>query len=362
MIFELKKKNTVLIVEHNAEFFKKCDNIVALGESGGKKGGEWIEVTKYIESVEKRNYMKIRDAKNIYPIKCGNQVNNIKPFEIDFPMQTCIGICGFSGSGKTTFVKEILPQILSNYKYISQKPIRGNTYSEVGSYIGVLDYIRQLFADENNVQKSFFSHHFSVEGACQKCKGTGKIQINDYNMQQYYKCPECNGKKYADKALGYKYKNYDISEVLSLDIQEAINLFDEEENIHELLQSAVDVGLGYIRLNQPIETLSGGENQRIKLLKYLKGGNNRVLALDEPFQGLNSLEIYKIFCLLDRFVNRGNTIILVEHNLYALELCSYLVEFGEESGVNGGDIIYSGRRDMIVNAKRSKIKNYLSLK
>lgn len=361
----LKKNNTILIVEHDANFLKHCDNIIALGDGGGVNGGNLIPVKKYIDMQSiKTNIPKINLNKTI-EIFSNEKINNINSLQIKIPLGTCIGIGGLSGSGKTTFVRDILPKKIKEYVYISQKPIKGNAYSIVASYINVFDKIKKLFSNENNLSKSLFSFYYNSEGACKNCSGTGKIKISDYeNSELSYVCPKCQGSRYNEKVLKYKYFNYNINEILNLDIESAKNFFyDKDESIYENLKIACEIGLGYLKLNQPISTLSGGEGQRMKLLKNISFRNSNItIALDEPFQGLSSREIYDIMNLLYKFVKLENTILIVEHNILALKLCTYIIEFGTGSGTYGGKVIYSGRIDEINKCKKSRLKNYLNLK
>ncbi|MFR6018315.1 MAG: ATP-binding cassette domain-containing protein [Paraclostridium sordellii] len=361
-IIKLKKKNTLIIVEHDVDVLKYCDEIVALGPQGGKNGGNYISYKEYIKRAYSEQKCEKVLGKGIYKIKLEEKINNVKPFEIDIPRKTCIGIGGVSGSGKTTFIKEILCKNIKNYKYISQKPIKGNVYSNVASYIEILDRIRILFAENNKVDKSIFSFHSSSEGSCNTCKGIGKIKFNDSNGDNlYYICPECNGKKYNHKVLEYKYYDYSIYDLLEFEIEDAMEFFkDKNKQIYITLKVAYDIGLGYLKLSQSIKSLSGGENQRIKLVKNLNlNKKDKVIALDEPFHGLNDEEIYSIMNLLYKFIKEGNTVIIAEHNLLALKLCSYIIEFGEGSGINGGNIIFSGKLEKIINSEKSKLKEYI---
>ena len=348
-IMKLKDNNTLVVIEHDDDFIKKCDYITALGPLGGNYGGNVIPLNEYVSNSNKKEYIDTKISDSFINLKSNYYINNVKPFEIRLPLYNCIGVCGVSGSGKSTFAKEILPKLLSNYRYISQKPIRGNAYSIVASYIDVIDRIRQLFSEKNKVTKSIFSFYHSSDGACKKCNGTGKITVEDYKSKYSYLCPDCEGKKFSNQSLKYLYGGLNIHEVLSLDISEAARFFSNDKGLSEILNNADKIGLGYLKLNQSIESLSGGENQRVKLLKYINfNTTDRIIALDEPFQGLNNSEIFKIMTVLYEYCNNKNTVIIIEHNLYAIELCSYLIEYGIGSGQNGGRIIYSGTKKDIL--------------
>ena len=359
-IMKLKDNNTLLVIEHDNDFITRCDYITAIGPLGGNYGGDIIPLNPYILSSNKKESLDTKISESFIDIKSNYIVNNVKPFEIKIPLYNCIGVCGVSGSGKSTFAKEILPKLLPNYRYISQKPIRGNAYSIVATYIDVIDKIRQLFSESNKVSKSFFSFYHSSAGACKKCNGKGKMTIEDYKNKYIYLCPDCEGKKYSTESLKYRYDGLNIYEVLSLEISEAAQFFKNDKELFELLNIANKIGLGYLKLNQPIESLSGGENQRVKLVKHINfNTKNKTIALDEPFQGLNNSEIYKIMNVLYQYCNNENTVMIIEHNIYALELCSYLIEFGAGSGENGGKIIYSGIKKDILKSNESIIKDYI---
>lgn len=361
-IMKLKNNNTLLVIEHDDDFIKKCDYITALGPLGGNYGGNIIPLNSYISSTNKKTYIDTKISDNLIDIKSNYIINNIKPFETKIPLYNCIGVCGVSGSGKSTFAKEILPKLLPNYRYISQKPIRGNSYSIVATYMDVIDRIRQLFSERNNVSKSIFSFYHSSEGACKKCNGIGKITVENYKNKYSYLCPVCEGKKYSAQSLKYSYNGLNIHEVLSLEVSEAAKFLKNDKELFEILNNANKIGLGYLKLNQSIENLSGGENQRVKLLKHINfNTKNKIVALDEPFQGLNNSEIYKIMNVLYQYCYNENTVIIIEHNIYAIELCSYLIEFGIGSGESGGEIIYSGIKKDILKNNKSIIKDYISI-
>lgn len=355
---KLKEKNTVLIVEHDSEVVKIADYVITLGPCGGKNGGYIVENDKKTDvDIIKKEV----DIKNYIKISSKDQVHNVKPFELSFPCNSFVGVCGKSGSGKTTFAKEILNKYIDNYIYISQKPIRGNAYSSIASYIGLSDKIRRVFAVENKVSESIFSNHFAAKGCCPICKGTGKISYNHYDNSYDYVCSECNGSKFSKEALEYKYKGFNISEVLKLECAELLNVF-EDDNILYKLNILAQLGLEYVSLGQSIGTLSGGESQKVKLAKLInKKLKDKIIVLDEPFQGLDSNNISRIYEFLSNVLDNGNTVIIIEHNLKALSLMNYIIEFGKGSGDLGGDIIFSGNYNEIINDEKSIIGKYLKI-
>ncbi len=361
-IKDISKNNTVLVVEHSLDFTKISDSIITLGESGGSSGGNLIEYNKYLS-----RYDNIKEVEKIYTNKSKDVsfdgiINNVSSFKIKFPINTCIAVAGLSGSGKTTFAKDILPQKLEKYKYISQKPIRGNAYSFIASYLDIADEIRNIFSKENAVDKSLFNFGNNGSGKCKKCNGLGYIDIDVYGLNKHsYVCPCCEGSRYEPKILKYKYKGYDINQIFNLEISEAITFFGKEnKKIFKVLNNTINVGLGYLKLNQLISSLSGGENQRIKMLKSInKTSKNNILALDEPFQGLDNYEINNIMKTIYKYIEVGNTVVIIEHNLYAIKQCTYLYEFGLGSGDKGGNIIYEGRLEDIKNSNLSILKRYI---
>lgn len=359
---QLEEENTLIIIEHNLDFINKCKNVIALGAGGGKNGGELINSNKYLDDLKFEGEFQFFERKDEVAISTKKKINNVKPFDIKVPLGTCIGIGGVSGSGKTTFLKNILPEQLYNYTYVSQKPIKGNAYSIIATYINVFDNIRSLFARENDVSKSLFSFHYNGSGGCDVCNGKGKTTAKfKYEENLSYICPECNGRKYKDEVLDYLYYGYNIYEILSLSIDEAINFFeDKNSTVKSKLEIAQDIGLGYLKLDREISTLSGGEAQRIKLLQGIKeNSKNKIFGLDEPFKGLNNSEINQIMQVIYDFIEKGNTFFIVEHNMFALNLCSYLIEFGEGGGENGGEIVYNGLKRDIQEQDNSLLKKYI---
>ncbi len=359
----LKKKNTFLVVEHNLNFIKNQKNIITLSKSGRTQGGYKIRFKEYLAEIENNSTKKrMYKGKKIGKISLESYVNNVKPFELPLIEGTIIGLAGYSGSGKTTFLREILPVKLNKYKYISQKPINGNSYSTIASYLGILDEIKLFFSKEHKVDKSLFSYHPTGSGSCSTCKGKGEIEVElKLEDKIKYVCPKCEGKRYQPKTLSLKCYGYNIYEALSLEALEAARFFKEkDEKIFEKIEFLNKIGLGYLPLNQSISSLSGGEAQRVKLLRFLVNSSTvNVFGLDEPFQGLNDKEISMIIDFLYGLVEKGKTIYIAEHNLYALKLSSYIIEFGKYSGKKGGEIIYFGTLVDIKDSSTSIIKEYL---
>ncbi|QCH26946.1 ATP-binding cassette domain-containing protein [Clostridium tyrobutyricum] len=363
MMSIVQKENTILFIDHNPYFLDISDNIIVLGPVAGKKGGFLMDPTNYINNSVNSVKYKFFQATSYINIE-NEGYNNIKNLSVSIPINTLIGICGISGSGKSSFVKGILPQYIQNLIYTSQKPINGNAYSVVATYVDLMTSIRILFAKENNVDESMFSFYANSKGACKTCNGKGYITYQSKFYDTFsYKCPECEGKRFSSRVLEYTFNNLNIYELLNKTVDELIEVFAQMHvNIINTLITMKRLGLGYINLLQSIQSLSGGESQRLKLVKALRSRNkNRFIVLDEPFKGLSSNDICNILKFLYEMVEEGCTIIIVEHNAFALSHCSYIIEFGPGSGIYGGKLIYSGNKNDIKNCRESKTKDFLIL-
>lgn len=356
-----EKGNTILFIDHNSYFFDISDKVIALGPVAGKDGGYLVDSASYINNYA--NTVKYKFFQATSYIKISNEsYNNIENLSVDIPINSLIGICGVSGSGKTSFVTGILPKYIENLIYTSQKPITGNTYSVVATYIDIIANIRALFSKQNNVEESIFSFFANSKGACTACYGKGYITYQSkFDDTFSYKCPECEGKRFNYGTLRYTFNNLNIYEILNKTVDELLEVFkDIKGNLIDTLTIMKKLGLGYINILQDVRSLSGGESQRLKLVKALKNTHkNNFIVLDEPFKGLSSNDISYIIEFLYEIVEDKGTVMIVEHNAYALSHCSYILEFGPESGVNGGEVIYSGIKDDIKKCKESKTKEFL---
>lgn len=361
MISVKEKENTILFIDHNSYFFDISDNLIVLGPAAGKEGGYIIDSASYINNYAKTVNHKFYQATSY--IKITNEsYNNIENLSVDIPINSLVGICGVSGSGKTSFVTGILPKYIENLIYTSQKPITGNAYSVVATYVDIMANIRTLFSKQNNVEESIFSFFVNSKGACSVCNGKGYITYQSKFEDTFsYKCPECEGIRFNSDILRYTFNNLNIYEVLNKTVDELLEVFKGiKGNAIDTLKIMQKLGLGYIKIIQDVRTLSGGESQRLKLVKALKSRHkNNFIVLDEPFKGLSSNDISYIIKFLYEIVEDKGTIIIVEHNAFALSHCSYILEFGPESGKNGGKVIYSGKKDDIKKCKESKTKEFL---
>ena len=353
-IENLKKNNKVIIIEHNESFKKFADKIIYLGPCGGKNGGNLVD-----EPIIKSKESKYKFFKSNKKCSIKNEnYNNIKNLSIDFPLETIIGVCGVSGSGKTSFLKGILLKYIDQAIFFDQSPIRGNTYSIVATAIGVFDQFRQFLANENNIDASFFK--YTDKGGCKKCSGKGYIINDNSYVNEKIICPKCEGKRFSSDVLTkYKFNSLNIYELLNLSIDEIIEIIP---NIHtpQELYLLQELGLGYLNLFQEISTLSGGESQRIKLIKnFSKNKNKKCFIFDEPFEGIDKPTIYKLIDFFYKLVANGNTIIFSEHTPIAIHYTSYVIEFGPKAGTSGGEIIAFGEINDFKKNKKSIFSRYL---
>ena len=344
--------NTILIIEHNEIFKKISDYIVILG---GENGGEIIANCK--KEKETIQYKFFQSNGNI--VIQNESYNNIHNLNIKIPTESLIAICGKSGSGKTSFAKFILPKYCKNSTYLDQTPVNGNKYSILATYLGLFDEIKKLFAKENKIDIDYFSFYHTSMGKCNTCKGTGVLRDEVENIN--ITCPSCEGKRFSKKILKYKVNNLNIYEYLSLSINKLIKIIPTNmKKTTKVLDFLLHINLGYISLFREISTLSGGESQRIKLgSTFFKYQKNRTYILDEPFRGLDTNSKYKLINFLYDIVKKGNSIFFIEHDILAINYSSYIIEFGPNSGINGGKLLYMGERKKISNTSNSIIKSYL---
>ena len=397
--------NTVLVVEHDEETMLACDFIIDIGPKAGEQGGEVVavgtpkEVMKnkksitgaYLSGRKKIEVPTVRREGNGNFIEINRaKKNNLKDISVKFPLAKFIGVTGVSGSGKSTLVNEILFNSVKNILNkenidttvvksvkgvegnidkiidIDQSPIGRTPRSNPATYTGVFDDIRDLFASTNEsklrgYKKGRFS--FNVKGGrCEACTGDGILKIEMHFLPDVYvPCEICKGKRYNRETLEVKYKGKSISDVLDMTIKEAYEFFENIPKIKNKLETLVNVGLDYIRLGQSATTLSGGEAQRVKLASelYKKSTGKTLYILDEPTTGLHIDDISRLIKIIDKLVDGGNTVIVIEHNLDVIKCCDHLIDLGPEGGIGGGTILDECTPEKLIENKQSYTGKFL---
>ena len=390
--------NTLIVVEHDEDTMIASDYLIDIGPGAGENGGQIVasgtpkQVMRNKQSITGQylsgkkeiplpeNYRTKSDKK--FTIR-GAKENNLKNIDVDIPLGVLNVVTGVSGSGKSTLVNEILYKGLHKELYrskvvpgefkeitgaehldkiidIDQSPIGRTPRSNPATYTGVFDDIRDVFAETNEAKvrgykKGRFS--FNVKGGrCEACKGDGILKIEMHFLPDVFvPCEVCHGKRYNRETLEVKYKDKNISDVLEMTVEEASKFFENIPKISRKLQTLLDVGLGYVRLGQPATTLSGGEAQRVKLASELqKRSNGKTLyILDEPTTGLHSEDIRRLIKVIQRLVDNGDTVVIIEHNLDVIKVADHIIDLGPEGGDGGGEIVAHGTIEDIMATKES---------
>ncbi|WP_312778824.1 excinuclease ABC subunit UvrA [Enterococcus sp.] len=396
--------NTLIVVEHDEDTMRAADYLIDVGPGAGHAGGEIVaagtpdEVAANASSLTGQYLSGKRQIPTPAERRKGNgekirvtgaSENNLKNISVDFPLGKFVAVTGVSGSGKSTLVNEILKKALAQkinrnsnkpgrFKTITgyeaidklididQSPIGRTPRSNPATYTSVFDDIRDLFAKTNEAKvrgykKGRFS--FNVKGGrCEACKGDGIIKIEMHFLPDVYvPCEVCHGKRYNSETLEVHYKGKNISEILDMTVEDAVEFFQHIPKIHRKLQTIVDVGLGYVTMGQPATTLSGGEAQRMKLASELHKNSNgkSFYILDEPTTGLHTDDIARLLKVLERFVDAGNTVLVIEHNLDVIKSADYVIDLGPEGGEGGGTIIATGTPEEIAAVPESYTGHYL---
>jgi len=396
--------NTVIVIEHDKETILHADYVVDLGPGAGQNGGrvvatgtpqeimkngdsltgEYLAGRKRIEIPRKRRKSSLR-----YLIIEGVRHNNLKNIEVKIPLGLFVVITGVSGSGKSSLINDTLYRALARHFYhsryppgeydhilnislidkvvnIDQSPIGRTPRSNPATYTGVFTYIRELFSQlKESKVRGYKPGRFSFNipgGRCEACSGGGLIKVEMHFLPDIYiPCEACKGKRYNRETLEITYKGKNIADVLNLTVSEAVEYFKNIPKIVRKLKFLYDVGLGYIQLGQSATTLSGGEAQRVKLAKELSkvATGNTLYLLDEPTTGLHFEDVKMLLAVLNRLVDRGNTVLVIEHNMEVIKCADYIIDLGPEGGDEGGRIVAEGTPEEVANIKESYTGRYL---
>jgi excinuclease UvrABC ATPase subunit len=366
------KGNTVLVVEHKPEAIAIADHVVDLGPGAGSAGGTIcfegsVEALRASGTLTGRHFddraslkKSVRKSKSALQIR-GAKANNLRNVDVDVPLGVLVVITGVAGSGKSSLVHGSIPAS-AGVVAVDQAAIRGSRRSNPATYTGLLDPIRTAFAKANGVKPALFSAN--SEGACPTCNGAGVIYTDLAMMAGVATtCEDCEGKRFQAAVLEYKYGGRNISEVLSMSVAEAETFFDSGKAktpaAHAILQRLSDVGLGYLSLGQPLTTLSGGERQRLKLATHMaeKGG---IYVLDEPTTGLHLADVEQLLALLDRLVDAGKSVIVIEHHQAVMAHADWIIDLGPGAGHDGGRVVFEGTPAELVKKKSTLTGKHLA--
>jgi excinuclease UvrABC ATPase subunit len=365
------KGNTVLVVEHKPETIAIADHVVDLGPGAGSDGGRicfegTVEGLRASGTVTGRHLgdraalrAEVRRRTGTLEVR-GATAHNLRDVDVDVPLGVLVVITGVAGSGKSSLIGgSVAPR--DGVVTVDQTPIRGSRRSNPATYTGLLDPIRAAFAKANAVKPALFSANSA--GACPNCAGAGVV-YTDLGMMAGVAttCEVCAGRRFDASVLEYRLAGRDISQVLGMSVEEAEAFFLEEARVptaHAVLARLADVGLGYLTIGQPLTTLSGGERQRLKLATHL-GGSGGVLVLDEPTTGLHLADVRQLLALLDRLVDSGRSVIVVEHHQAVMAHADWIIDLGPGAGHDGGRIVFEGTPAELVAARSTLTGEHLA--
>lgn len=361
------KGNTIIVVEHDPDVIKIADHIVDVGPKAGRYGGKVVYEGSYEKllssgtltgnALNKALSIKenVREHRGYLEVKNCNQ-NNLKNISIKIPKGVLTLVTGVAGAGKSTLIKHEFLKQNTNAVLIDQSPVSANSRSSLATYSGIMNDIRNIFAKANGVKASLFSSN--SEGACDNCKGSGIVQTNLAFMESIKStCNICEGKKFKKEVLEYRFQGQNIIELLEMSVSDAIEFFSLKQ-IKKKLQCIEKMGIGYLTLGQTLDTLSGGECQRLKLANELNKESS-VYILDEPTTGLHMADIENFINIIEEIVDNGNTVIIIEHNIDVIKRADWIIDMGLEGGTKGGKVIFEGTPKELSNDKISLTAKYI---
>ena len=323
-----------MIIDHSDIFYNEAKKIIALGEKGGIYGGKLIDEKKYMIEQQISKKFPIEKPEKLISIKIKNTIYNYQGVDIKIAVNRLNLITGRSGIGKSTLLREYLPQFFESYLYIHQKPLQGNKNSLVVTLLDFSTDIIEIFSKNFNKNKKFFSNSAGDDGACKNCGGAGYIEYStDYDSVIKIECKECEGTGFNKELKRYKINDKNIFDIWKMTIEEAeIYFSDVNKKIADTLEQASSMMLGHLKIGQSSSSLSGGENIRIKTLKTLKTlkTSAKIIGIDEPFKGLNPTEIYQVVLFLEKLRKKGKTIVVVDHTEEAFQYFSYNIKLKVE--------------------------------
>ncbi len=361
------KGNTVLVVEHDRDVIRTADYIVDVGPKAGSQGGEIVYEGSF-EGLLKADTLTGQYMQRVLPLKTDYRqptgqmsirdatLHNLKHVFVDIPMGVLTVVTGVAGSGKSSLINGVFLAQYPHAVVVNQATLSTSTRSNPATYTGIMDDIRQQFAKANKVSASLFS--FNSKGACPNCQGLGFI-YTDLAFLEPIKtpCEICEGRRFQDEVLAHKLRGKSIKDVLDMTILQALNFFDTK-NLKNTLQALNDVGVGYLTLGQPLSTLSGGECQRIKLASELhKDGS--IYVMDEPTTGLHMSDVGLLLGIMNRLVEGGNSVIVIEHNVDVIKNADWIIDLGPDGGHDGGQIVFEGTPMQLLSAEHSLTGAYL---
>jgi excinuclease ABC subunit A len=402
--------NTVIVVEHEEDVMRAADQIVDIGPDAGSHGGELVFQGHLAEingqhNTHTANYLSGKDFIPV-PVKRrkfsdkivikGARENNLKNIDVEIPLGALTTITGVSGSGKSTLVRKIIHPALGKrlglvaeatgrydrlegnfekvqqIEFVDQNPIGKSSRSNPVTYIKAYDSIRQLFADQPlSKKRAYKPAHFSFNvdgGRCETCQGEGTVRIEMQFMADIFlTCESCKGKRFKQEILDVEFNGKNIADVLELTVEDSMEFFKEKKLIRSRLRPLFDVGLGYIRLGQSSNSLSGGEAQRVKLASFLGRGessaqNHVLFIFDEPTTGLHFYDISKLLEAINTLVDQGNTVVIIEHNMEVIKCADWVIDLGPEGGDEGGKVVFSGTPEQMIENQDNITAGFLAKK